>query len=141
MNNNWRDVNTLYHIYPRSFQDTNDDGIGDLNGIISRLDYLSLILGVDAIWLSPFFTSPMRDFGYDVANYKQVDPDYGTLDDFKTLLNEAHKRNIKVMIDFVPCHTSDQHDWFKQSRSSRDNPKRDYYVWRDPKNDGSEPNN
>lgn len=141
MNNTWRDINTLYHIYPRSFQDTNDDGIGDLNGIISRLDYLSLILGVDAIWLSPFFTSPMRDFGYDVADYKQVDPDYGTLDDFKTLLKEAHKRSIKVMIDFVPCHTSDQHDWFKQSRSSRDNPKRDYYVWRDPKSNGSEPNN
>jgi alpha-glucosidase len=141
MHNSWRDINTLYHIYPRSFQDTNDDGIGDLPGITSRLDYLSLVLGVDAIWLSPFFTSPMRDFGYDVANYRQVDSDYGTLDDFKKLLDEAHRRHMKVMIDFVPCHTSDQHAWFKESRSSRDNPKRDYYTWRDPGPDGGAPNN
>ena len=141
MSKTWRDINTLYHIYPRSFQDTNDDGVGDVPGIISRLDYLSIVLGVDAIWLSPFFTSPMRDFGYDVADYRQVDPDYGTLDDFKKLLHEAHKRNMKVMIDFVPCHTSDQHPWFVESRSSRDNPKREYYTWRDSEPNGEPPNN
>ncbi len=141
MDTSWRDINTLYHIYPRSFQDSNGDGIGDINGIISRLDYLSQVLNIDAIWLSPFFTSPMRDFGYDVADYKQVDPDYGTLSDFRKLLTEAHRRNIKVMIDFVPCHTSDQHVWFQESKLSTDNPKRDYYTWREPGPDGKEPNN
>ena len=134
-------MSTLYHIYPRSFQDSDNDGIGDLKGITSRLDYLSLILGVEAIWLSPFYISPMRDFGYDVADYTSVDPEYGNLEDFTTLLNEAHKRNIKVMIDLVPCHTSDEHPWFVESKSSLDNSKRDYYVWKDAKSDGSEPNN
>lgn len=135
----WRDVTSLYQIYPRSFQDLSGDGIGDLQGIIFRLDYLS-DLGVDAVWISPFFTSPMTDFGYDVADYRNVDPIFGTLSDFQMLLDEAHERNIKVMIDLVPCHTSDQHPWFKEARSSRNNPKRDYYVWRDAA-DGHEPNN
>lgn len=135
----WQDVTSLYQIYPRSFQDLNGDGIGDLNGITLRLDYLAQ-LGVDALWLSPFFTSPMRDYGYDVADYQAVDPTFGTMGDFQMLIDEAHQHDIKVMIDLVPCHTSDQHPWFRESRSSQDNPKRDYYVWRDPV-DGREPNN
>ena len=139
MTKRWRDIGSLYQIYPRSFQDTNDDGVGDLSGITMRLDYLSC-LGIEAIWISPFFTSPMTDFGYDVANYRDVDPAYGTLDDFKQLLSEAHARGIKVMIDLVPCHTSEEHPWFVESRSSRDNPKRDWYTWRDGR-DGAEPNN
>ena len=140
MQKTWRDVGSLYQIYPRSFQDTNGDGVGDLNGITDRLGYLSW-LGIESIWISPFFTSPMTDFGYDVANYRDVDPSYGTLDDFKRLLESAHDYGIKVMIDLVPCHTSEEHPWFIESRSSRDNPKRNYYVWRDPKADGSAPNN
>ena len=136
----WNDIGSLYQIYPRSFQDTNGDGIGDLNGITARLNYLSC-LGIEAIWISPFFTSPMTDFGYDVSNYRDVDPDFGKLDDFRKLISEAHARGIKVMIDLVPCHTSDQHPWFVESRSSLDNPKRDYYVWHDPKPDDSAPNN
>lgn len=139
MSKSWRDVTSLYQIYPRSFQDLSGDGIGDLNGITFRLDYLSE-LGVDAVWISPFFTSPMTDFGYDVANYRQVDPVFGGQDDFRMLLDEAHARGIKVMIDLVPCHTSDQHPWFVEARSSRDSAKRDFYVWRDPV-DGHEPNN
>lgn len=134
----WRD-GIIYQIYPRSFADSNGDGVGDLPGIISRLDYLQW-LGVDAIWLSPIFTSPMADFGYDVSNYCDIDPLFGTLDDLDRLLNEAHARNIRVMLDMVMNHTSDQHPWFVESRSSRDNPRRDWYVWRDPKN-GREPNN
>ena len=140
MSKTWWDIGSLYQIYPRSFQDSNGDGIGDLNGITSRLGYLSW-LGVESVWISPFFTSPMTDFGYDVANYRDVDPDFGTIDDFKRLLEVAHGYGIKIMIDLVPCHSSDQHPWFIESRSSRDNPKRDYYVWRDPKEDGSAPNN
>lgn len=135
----WRDVGSLYQIYPRSFRDLNGDGVGDLNGITLKMDYLS-DLGVDAIWISPFFTSPMTDLGYDVADYQNVDPVFGGLDDFRMLLDEAHARDIKVMIDLVPCHTSDQHPWFVESRSGRGNPKRDWYVWRDG-NDGHEPNN
>ena len=135
----WRDVGSLYQIYPRSFRDLNGDGVGDLNGITLKMDYLS-DLGVDAIWISPFFTSPMTDFGYDVADYQNVDPVFGGLDDFRMLLDEAHARDIKVMIDLVPCHTSDQHPWFVESRSGRDSPKRDWYVWRDG-SDGHEPNN
>lgn len=130
----WRESNAIYQIYPRSFQDSNGDGVGDLNGITSRLDYLSTTLGVDAIWISPFFSSPQQDFGYDVSDYCDVDPSQGTLKDFKRLLDEAHRRDLKVMIDFVPNHTSDQHAWFQEARSSRDNPKRDYYVWRDQPN-------
>ncbi|MDO4781447.1 MAG: alpha-amylase family glycosyl hydrolase [Candidatus Saccharibacteria bacterium] len=139
MTKSWRDVTSLYQIYPRSFRDTNSDGVGDLRGITSRLDYLSW-LGIDAVWISPFFTSPMTDFGYDVADYRTVDPVFGSLRDFQQLLKTAHQHNIKVMIDLVPCHTSDQHPWFQQSRASTDNPKRDWYVWRDGK-DGQPPNN
>ena len=135
----WQDVASLYQIYPRSFLDTNNDGIGDLNGITEKLDYLSW-LGADSIWISPFFVSPLTDFGYDIANYRAIDPTFGKMHDFQALLKKAHDLDIKVMIDLVPCHTSDQHPWFQESRYSRDNPKRDYYVWRDGK-DNSEPNN
>jgi alpha-glucosidase len=135
----WQD-GVIYQIYPRSFQDTNGDGIGDLAGIINRLSYLR-DLGVDAIWLSPFFPSPMADFGYDVSEYCDVDPTFGALSDFDDLVTAAHDVGIKVIIDFVPNHTSDQHPWFVESRRSRFNSKRDWYVWRDPKPDGSPPNN
>lgn len=137
----WWQTGVVYQIYPRSFQDSNQDGIGDLAGITQRLDYLSDILGVDAIWLSPFYPSPMADFGYDVSDYENVDPMFGTLEDFDRLVSEAHRRILRVIIDFVPNHTSDQHPWFIESRSSRDSPKRDWYFWRDPKPDGSLPNN
>ena len=130
----------IYQIYPRSFQDTNGDGIGDLKGIERRLDYLAS-LGVDAIWISPIYPSPMADFGYDVADYCGVDPRFGTLADFDDLLAQAHARGLKVLLDFVPNHTSDRHPWFVESRSSRDNPKRDWYIWRDPAPDGGPPNN
>ncbi len=136
----WWKTGVIYQIYPRSFMDSNGDGIGDLMGVLSRLDYVQS-LGVDAIWFSPIFPSPMRDFGYDVADYVDIHADYGTLEIFDRLLTEAHSRNIKVILDLVPNHTSDEHAWFKESRSSRDNPKRDWYIWRDPKPDGSEPNN
>ena len=133
----WWQIGTVYQIYPRSFKDSNGDGVGDLNGIVQKLDYLNdgteQSLGIDAIWLSPFQRSPMADFGYDVSDYCDVDPLFGTLDDFDRLVSEAHKRGIKVIIDYVPNHTSDQHAWFIESRSSRDNPKRDWYIWRDPK--------
>ncbi|HEU5161523.1 MAG TPA: alpha-amylase family glycosyl hydrolase [Thermoanaerobaculia bacterium] len=136
----WWQRGVIYQIYPRSFQDSNGDGIGDLNGIASRLDYLQW-LGVDAIWLSPIFPSPMADFGYDVADYTGVEPMFGTLDDFDRLLGEAHARGLKVILDYVPNHTSEEHAWFRESRSSRDNPKRDWYLWRDPAPDGGPPNN
>src|ERR1700712_4439762 len=135
----WRD-GAIYQIYPRSFQDSNADGVGDLRGILSRLNYL-VGLGVDAIWISPFYPSPMADFGYDVANYTDVDPLFGTLADFDEMLAAAHKRRLRVILDFVPNHSSDQHPWFLESRSSRDNPKRDWYIWRDAKPDGGPPNN
>jgi len=135
----WRD-GVVYQIYPRSFQDANGDGVGDLEGIRQRLDHLAW-LGVDAIWLSPCFPSPMADFGYDVADYCDIDPLFGTLADFDRLLADAHTRNIKVVLDWVPNHTSDRHGWFVESRASRDNAKRDWYVWRDAKPDGSMPNN
>ncbi len=134
----WRD-DVIYQIYPRSFADSNGDGVGDLPGIISRLDYLQW-LGVDAIWLSPINPSPMADFGYDVSNYHDIDPIFGSLADFDRLVSEAHARDIRIVLDMVMNHTSDQHPWFIESRSSRDNPKRDWYIWRDPK-DGREPNN
>lgn len=140
----WASVNALYQIYPRSFKDTNGDGIGDIKGIIEQLDYLKggeRSLGVDAIWISPFYPSPMADFGYDVSDYSGVHPMFGTLDDFKELLEKAHARDIKVMIDFVPNHTSDQHPWFQEALRDPQSPKRDYYVWRDPHPDGSPPNN
>jgi alpha-glucosidase len=131
----WRN-GVIYQIYPRSFQDSNGDGVGDLPGIASRLDYL-VSLGVDAIWISPFYPSPMADFGYDVADYTGVDPLFGTLADFDTLLAAAHVRHLRVILDFVPNHTSDQHPWFLESRSSRSSPKRDWYLWRDPSADGA----
>jgi alpha-glucosidase len=135
----WRGA-VIYQIYPRSFLDTNNDGVGDLPGIIQRLDYVAS-LGVDAIWIAPFFRSPMADFGYDIADYRDVDPLFGTLDDFDHLLAKAHSLGLKVMIDQVLSHTSDQHAWFKESRESQDNPKADWYVWADAKPDGSAPNN
>jgi alpha-glucosidase len=135
----WKEA-VFYQIYPRSFADSNGDGVGDLEGIRRRLDHLSW-LGVDAIWVCPFYPSPMADFGYDVADYCDVDPRFGTLADFDRLLSDAHERGIRVIIDWVPNHTSDRHPWFVESRSSRDNPKRDWYVWRDTRPDGSKPNN
>ncbi|MES0809790.1 alpha-glucosidase [Roseibium sp. SCPC15] len=135
----WRGA-VIYQIYPRSFNDTNGDGIGDLNGVTERMDYIAS-LGVDAIWLSPFFTSPMDDFGYDVSDYEDVDPMFGTLADFDRMTSAAHKRGLKVMIDLVISHTSDQHPWFKESRSSKDNAKADWYVWADAKPDGTPPTN
>jgi alpha-glucosidase len=136
----WWQRGVIYQIYPRSFSDSDGDGVGDLRGIIERLDYLQA-LGVDAIWLSPFYPSPMVDFGYDVADYENVDPLFGTLADFDELLEQAHGRGLRVVVDWVPNHTSDQHPWFLESRSSRDNAKRDWYVWRDPAPDGGLPNN
>jgi alpha-glucosidase len=135
----WRGA-VIYQVYPRSYQDSNGDGIGDLPGITARLDHIAS-LGVDAVWLSPFFTSPMLDFGYDVSDYRDVDPMFGTLDDFRALVARAHALNLKVMIDLVLSHTSDQHPWFQDSRRSRDNPHADWYVWADPKPDGTPPNN
>ena len=135
----WRGA-TIYQIYPRSFLDTDGNGVGDLPGIIAKLDYIAG-LGVDAIWISPFFKSPMADFGYDIADYRAVDPLFGTLDDFDRLLAKAHALGLRVMIDQVLSHTSAEHAWFKESRSSRDNPKADWYVWADPSEDGTPPNN
>jgi alpha-glucosidase len=141
----WWERGVVYQIYPRSFQDTNGDGIGDLQGIINRLDYLNngtrRSLGIDAIWISPFYPSPMADFGYDVANYTDVAPMFGDLETFDRLIEAAHQRNIKVIVDYVPNHSSDEHPWFTESRSSRDNPKSDWYIWRDPAPDGGYPNN
>ena len=139
-NSDWWRGGVIYQIYPRSFQDSNGDGIGDLKGISSRLPYVAS-LGVDAIWISPFFKSPMKDFGYDVSDYRDVDPMFGTLADFDALLNAAHNLGVRVMIDLVLSHTSDQHPWFAESRKSRDNPKSDWFVWADPKDDGTPPNN
>jgi alpha-glucosidase len=136
----WWQIGVIYQIYPRSFQDTNGDGTGDLKGIVLRLDYLAS-LGIDAIWISPVYPSPMADFGYDVADYYGIDSRFGTLADFDELLVQAHARGLKVLLDFVPNHTSDQHPWFAESRSSRDNLKRDWYIWRDPAPDGGPPNN
>lgn len=136
----WWRGGVIYQIYPRSYQDSNADGIGDLRGIVQRLPYVAS-LGVDAIWISPFFTSPMHDFGYDVSDYCDVDPIFGTLADFDKLIETAHGLGVRVIIDQVLSHTSDQHAWFVESRSSRDNPKADWYVWADAKADGTPPNN
>ena len=136
----WWKGAAIYQIYPRSFQDSNGDGIGDLPGITRRLPYVAS-LGVDAIWISPFFVSPMKDFGYDVADYCDVDPIFGTLADFDALVARAHELGLKVLIDQVYSHTSDEHPWFAQSRSDRTNPKNDWYVWADAKPDGSPPSN
>ena len=136
----WWKGAVVYQIYPRSFMDSNGDGIGDLPGIISKLDYVKR-LGVDGIWISPFFTSPMKDFGYDIADYRGVDKIFGNLNDFKTLLQRAHSFGLKVVVDQVMSHSSDQHPWFSESRKDRNNPRADWYVWADPRPDGSPPNN
>ena len=136
----WWKHGVIYQVYPRSFQDTNGDGIGDLDGVIQRLDYL-VGLGVDAIWLCPIFKSPMADFGYDISDYVAIDPMFGDLATFDRLVAQAHKRRLKVILDFIPNHTADQHRWFVESRTSRANPKRDWYIWRDRAPDGGPPNN
>lgn len=140
----WQDA-VFYQVYPRSFQDSNGDGVGDIPGLIQRLDYLNdgteRSLGIDAIWLSPTFPSPMKDFGYDVSDYRGVDPLFGSMDDMDRLIAECHGRGIRLLLDFVPNHTSDRHHWFVESRSSRDNPRRDWYYWRPPGPGGSLPNN
>ena len=141
----WWQSGVIYQIYPRSFADANGDGVGDLRGIAEHLDYLNNgaddSLGVAAIWLSPFYRSPMADFGYDIADYTDVDPIFGSLGDFDDLLGEAHRRGVKVIVDWVPNHTSDQHPWFVESASGRDSAKRDWYVWHDPAPGGGPPNN
>jgi alpha-glucosidase len=135
----WRGA-VIYQVYPRSFMDSNNDGIGDLRGIIDKLGYIA-DLGVDALWVSPFYRSPMKDFGYDVSDYRAVDPIFGTLDDFNRLVEGAHGLGLRIIIDQVLSHTSDQHSWFTESRSSRDHAKANWYVWSDPKADGTPPNN
>ncbi|SIO11580.1 alpha-glucosidase [Bradyrhizobium erythrophlei] len=137
---NWWRHGVFYQIYPRSFQDTNADGVGDLAGIIERLPYL-LELGIDAVWLSPIFPSPMADFGYDISDYTGIDPLFGTMEDFDALIAAVHDSGLKLILDLVPNHTSDQHPWFIESRSSRDNRKRGWYIWRDGKPEGGPPNN
>ena len=136
----WWKRGVVYQIYPRSFQDSNGDGIGDLDGIVRRLDYLEW-LGIEAIWLSPVYPSPMADFGYDVADFRDIDPIFGTLADFDELVRQAHRRGLRIIMDFVPNHTSDQHPWFQDARSSRQSPRRDWYIWRDPAAGGGPPNN
>ncbi|GBU17546.1 MULTISPECIES: alpha-amylase family glycosyl hydrolase [Methylobacterium] len=136
----WWQRGTVYQVYPRSFQDTNGDGVGDLRGITARLDYLAW-LGIDAVWISPIFPSPMADFGYDVADYCGIDPLFGTLEDFDALVAQAHRRRLKVILDFVPNHTSIAHPWFQEARASRQSPRRDWYIWRDPAPGGGPPNN
>ena len=136
----WWHATTIYQIYPRSFQDSNGDGVGDLPGILRRLDHLGE-LGIGTIWLSPIFRSPMADFGYDVSEHTDVDPLFGTLADFDELLHAVHRRGLKLLLDLVPNHTSDLHSWFAESRRSRENPKRDWYLWRDPAPNGGPPNN
>ena len=135
----WWRRGAIYQVYPRSFADSDGDGVGDLEGLRSRLDYVAS-LGVEAIWLSPVFPSPMADFGYDVSDYCDIDPTFGTLADFDALVADAHARGLRVVLDWVANHTSDEHPWFRESRSSRDNPRRDWYVWADPASDGGPPN-
>ncbi len=136
----WWKEEIIYQIYPRSFQDSNDDGTGDLQGILQRLEHVKS-LGVNAIWISPIFESPMKDFGYDISDYRAIHPLFGTMEDFDALLHKVHQLGMKLILDLVPNHTSDQHPWFKESRASRDNPKRDWYLWHDAREDGSPPNN
>ncbi len=136
----WWQKGVIYQVYPRSFMDRNGDGVGNLPGILDRLDYADW-LGVDAIWLSPIYPSPMADFGYDVADYTGIEPLFGTMADFDRLLADTHRRGMKLLLDLVPNHTSDQHPWFRESRSSRDNPKRDWFIWHDPAPGGGPPNN
>lgn len=136
----WWQKGIIYQIYPRSFQDSNNDGVGDLPGIMSRLDYLHW-LGVNAIWISPIYQSPMADFGYDISDYCSIHPLFGSLQNFESLLGEVHKRGMKLILDLVPNHSSDQHPWFLEARASRDNQKRDWYIWKDAAKDGGPPNN
>jgi alpha-glucosidase len=136
----WWQSGTIYQVYPRSFQDTNADGIGDLNGIRQRLDYLHW-LGVDALWISPFYPSPMADFGYDVSEFCDIDPRFGSIGDFDALVDEAHRLDLRVILDYVPNHTSDEHAWFREARSSRSNPRRNWYIFRDPKTGREPPTN
>jgi alpha-glucosidase len=136
----WWQKGIIYQIYPRSFQDTNGDGIGDLKGIISKLDYLAW-LGIDIIWISPIYPSPMKDFGYDISDYTGVHPLFGSMQDFDELITRVHALGMKLILDLVPNHTSNEHPWFVESRSSRNNPKRDWYIWKDAREDGSVPNN
>ena len=140
MQNEWWRGAVIYQVYPRSFKDSNDDGIGDIKGITEKLPYLKS-LGIQAIWVSPFFKSPMKDFGYDISDYREIDPMFGNMADFDELISKAHASNIKIIIDQVFSHTSDQHEWFKESRASKDNAKADWYVWADAKDDGTPPNN
>lgn len=138
MEQKWWHHSVVYQIYPRSFQDSNQDGIGDLRGIISRLDYLAY-LGIDAIWLSPVYESPNDDNGYDISNYQAIMAEFGTMEEMEELIEEAKKRNIRIIMDLVVNHTSDEHPWFIEARKNKENPYRDYYIWRDPVN-GKEPN-
>ncbi|MCM8711574.1 alpha-glucosidase [Clostridium sp. SYSU_GA19001] len=140
MNKKWWEKSIVYQIYPKSFYDSDNDGIGDLKGIISKLDYLK-DLGIDVIWLSPVYKSPMADNGYDVSDYYDIEKQFGSMEDMNALIEEGKKRNIKIIMDLVINHTSDEHAWFIESKASKDSPKRDYYIWRDPKEDGSQPNN
>ena len=129
-NEKWWKKAVVYQIYPKSFQDSNGDGFGDLQGIIKRLDYLET-LGINAIWLSPVFKSPQADNGYDISDYRDIDPTFGSLDDMEELINEAKKHNIRIMMDLVLNHSSNEHRWFKEAKKSKDNPYHDYYIWRD----------
>lgn len=140
MNKQWWKEAVAYQVYPRSFNDSNHDGIGDLPGMIDKLDYLK-DLGIDVIWLSPMFKSPNDDNGYDISDYQEIMDEFGTMEDFDRLLKGVHDRGMKLILDLVVNHTSDEHPWFIESKSSKDNPKRDWYIWQDPKPDGSEPNN
>ena len=140
MTKNWWKEAVAYQVYPRSFNDSNNDGIGDLPGVIEKLDYLK-DLGIDVIWLSPMYKSPNDDNGYDISDYQAIMAEFGTMNDFDQLLEGVHQRGMKLILDLVVNHTSDEHPWFIESRSSKDNPKRDWYIWDDPKPDGSEPNN
>jgi glycosidase len=139
MNRTWWKEAVVYEIYPKSFKDSNSDGIGDLNGVTEKLDYIKN-LGANVIWLTPIYQSPQVDNGYDISDYRNINPDFGTLEDFRWLLDAAHGKGIKVILDMVLNHTSDEHEWFRKSHSSKDNPYRDYYIWRPGKN-GKEPNN
>ncbi|MBM7708437.1 glycosidase [Enterococcus lemanii] len=135
----WWKNSVVYQVYPQSFKDSNHDGIGDFQGIIEKLPYLAE-LGIDVIWLNPIFESPLIDNGYDISDYTKVLPQYGNLADFKELLAKAHQMGIKIILDLVVNHTSDQHEWFLQSKQSKENPYADFYIWKDPKADGSAPN-
>ena len=140
MNKQWWKEAVAYQVYPRSFNDSNNDGIGDLQGVIEKLDYIQ-DLGIDIIWLSPMYKSPNDDNGYDISDYQDIMDEFGTMEDFDQLLDGVHQRGMKLILDLVVNHTSDEHPWFIESKSSKDNPKRDWYIWKDPKADGSEPNN